>query len=180
MRYLPVYITFGGGDFVCHPYIRLSMDVHACLCGGMYVCKSRDCSIFAALIDVVSPKRPRPCCRRQRRMDIIPGEDVTITFHRPDLTLCMYVCEASDRGFLFVSLWSLRASIGLVPCVMVSRSIVVHWDGAWSASHQWSAVLVSSRRCCVPFVRRDSFLALHYLSPRHVSARCTLPYPDLP
>jgi hypothetical protein len=41
----------------------------------------------------------------------------------------------------FVSLWKLRASIGLVPCVMVTRSIVVHWDGAWSASHPWSAVL---------------------------------------
>ena len=42
---------------------------------------------------------------------------------------------------LSVSLWNLRASIGLVPCDMVSRSIVVHWDGAWSASHPWSAVL---------------------------------------
>jgi hypothetical protein len=44
-------------------------------------------------------------------------------------------------GFLFVSLWNPRASIGLVPCVMVSRSIEVHWDGAWFASHPWSAVL---------------------------------------
>ena len=31
------------------------------------------------------------------------------------------------------------ASIGLVPCVMVSRSIVVHWDGSWSESHPWTA-----------------------------------------
>jgi hypothetical protein len=57
----------------------------------------------------------------------------------------MYVCEASALSLswilLFVSLWNLRASIGLVPCVMVSRSIVVHWDGAWSESHPWSAVL---------------------------------------
>ena len=50
---------------------------------------------------------------------------------------CMYV----KRVFFFivdlllVSLWNLRATAGFVPCLMVSRSIVVHWDGAWSASH---------------------------------------------
>jgi hypothetical protein len=54
------------------------------------------------------------------------------------------------------------ASIGLVPCVMVSRSIVVHWDGSWSESHPWTAQ------------------EEHYLSPHHVSAHCTLSYPSLP
>ena len=78
---------------------------------------------------------------------------------------------------LFVSLWNLPASIGLVPCVMVSRSIVVHWDGAWSASHPWSAVL--------------SVVVGHVLAGRKrtiyrraTSARTvpypTLLYPDLP
>ena len=71
-------------------YTRLSMGVHvcmyACMCRGMYVCKSRDCSIFAACIGVESPKRPRPCFRRQSRMDIIAGDDFTMTFCSPDLT----------------------------------------------------------------------------------------------
>ena len=58
------------------------------------------------------------------------------------------VCMRSECAFIivdlvFVSLWNLRASIGLVPCVMVSRSIVVHRDGACSASHPWSAVLTA-------------------------------------
>ena len=52
-----------------------------------------------------------------------------------------HVCMRSECAFIivdlfFVSLWNPRASIGLVPCEMVSRSIVVHWDGAWSASHR--------------------------------------------
>jgi hypothetical protein len=50
-------------------------------------------------------------------------------------------CSFIIVDFLFVSLWNPRPSIGLVPCGMVSRSIVVHWDSAWSASHPWSAVL---------------------------------------
>ena len=52
----------------------------------------------------------------------------------------MYV-KLHYREFTFVSLWNLRTSVGFVSCVMFSRSIVVHWDGAWSASHPWSAVL---------------------------------------
>ncbi len=67
--------------------------------------------------------------------------------------VCMYVCSLSGQ-------WQWE---------MVSRSIVVHWDGAWSASHR----IAGSR------------LALHYLSQRHVSALypnihfSTLTYPAL-
>ena len=60
--------------------------------------------------------------------------------------VCMQsACTFIILDLLFVSLWNLRASIGLVPCVMVSRSIVVHWDDAWSASHPWSAVLPAQK-----------------------------------
>jgi hypothetical protein len=77
-------------------------------------------------------------------------------------------------GFLFVSLWNLRASIGLVPCVMVSRSIVVHWDGAWSASHPWSAVLSAE----VGQVRAES--ALFIAAPRQRALYPSLPFSTLP
>ena len=80
---------------------------------------------------------------------------------------------------LFVSLWNLRASIGLVPCVMVSRSIVVHWDGAWSASHLCSAVLSA----VVGQVRAGGPLSI--AAPRQralypILPFSTLTYPALP
>ena len=78
-------------------------------------------------------------------------------------------CSIIIVDLLFVFLWNLRASIGLVPCVMVSRSIVVHWDGAWSASHPWSAVLSAE----VGQVRAES--ALSIAAPR----QRTVPYPTL-
>jgi hypothetical protein len=75
---------------------------------------------------------------------------------------------------LFVSLWNPRASIGLVPCVMVSRSIVVHWDGAWSASYPWSAVLSAE----VGQVRAGS--ALLIAAPRQRALYPSLPFSTLP
>ena len=85
-----------------------------------------------------------------------------------------HVCMRNECAFtivdlFFVSLWNPRASIGLVPCVMVSRSIVVHWDGAWSASHLWSAVLSAE----VGQVRAES--ALFIAAPRQRAL-----YPNLP
>ncbi len=87
------------------------------------------------------------------------------------------VCMWGDCSFIivdlfFVSLWNPCASIGLVPCVMVSRSIVVHWDGAWSASHSWSAVLSAE----VGQVRAESALA----APRQRALYPNLPFSTLP
>jgi hypothetical protein len=89
------------------------------------------------------------------------------------------VCLRSECAFiivdlLFVSLWNPRASIGLMSCVMVSRSIVVHWDGAWSASHQWSAVLSAE----VGQVRAESEISI--ATPRQRALYPILPYPSLP
>jgi hypothetical protein len=89
------------------------------------------------------------------------------------------VCMRSECAFIivdlvFVSLWNPRASIGLVPCVMVSRSIVVHWDGAWSASHPWSAVLSAE----VGQVRAGS--ALFIAAPRQRALNPILPFSTLP
>ena len=61
---------------------------------------------------------------------------------------------------------------------MVSRSIVVHWDGAWSESHPWSAVLSA----VVGQVRAES--ALFIAAPRQRALYPNLPfstltYPDL-
>ncbi len=90
----------------------------------------------------------------------------------------LYVCEANALSlswiFLFVSLWNLRASIGLVPCVMVSRSIVVHWDGAWSTSYPWSAVLSAK----VGQVRARS--ALFIAAPRQRALYPSLTFSSLP
>ena len=81
-------------------------------------------------------------------------------------------CSSIIVDLLFVSLWNPRASIGLVPCVMVSRSIVVHLDGAWSASHPWSTVLSAE----VGQVRAES--ALFIAAPRQRALYLT--YPSLP
>ena len=87
----------------------------------------------------------------------------------------LYVCEASAYSLSWISFdWNLRASIGLVPCVMVSRSIVVHWDGAWSASHPWSAVLSAE----VGQVRAES--ALSIAAPRQRALYPILPFSTLP
>ncbi len=88
------------------------------------------------------------------------------------------VCMRSECAFiivdlLFVSLWNPRAWIGLVPCVMVSLSIVVHWDGAWSASHPWSAVLSAE----VGQVRAGS--ALFIAAPRQRALYPILPFSTL-
>ena len=88
------------------------------------------------------------------------------------------VCMRNECAFfivdlLLVSLWNLRALIGLVPCVMVSRSIVVHWDGAWSASHPWSAVLSAE----VGQVRAES--ALSIAAPRQRALYPILPFSTL-
>ena len=89
--------------------------------------------------------------------------------------VCMWgECSSMIVDLLFVSLWNLRASIGLAPCVMVSRSIVVHWDGAWSASHLWSAVLSAE----VGQVRAESTIYRRATSARTVPYP-TLLYPDL-
>ena len=86
--------------------------------------------------------------------------------------VCMWgECSSIIVDLLFDSLWNLRASIGFVPCVMVSRSIVVHWDGAWSASHPWSAVLSA----VVGQVRTGRKSTIYR---RATSAR-TVPYPTL-
>ena len=82
-------------------------------------------------------------------------------------------CAFIIVDFLFVSLWNLRALIGLVPCDMVSRSIVVHWDGAWCVSHPWSAVLSA----VVGQIRAES--ALSIAAPRQRALYPTLPYPTL-
>ena len=82
-------------------------------------------------------------------------------------------CSLIILDLLFVSLWNLRASVGLVPCVMVSRSIVVHWGGCWSASHPWSAVLSA----VVGQVRTGRKRTIYR---RATSAHCTLSYPSLP
>ena len=83
-------------------------------------------------------------------------------------------CSSIIVDLLFVSLWNLRASIGLAPCVMVSRSIVVHWDGAWSASHPWSAVLSA----VVGQVRTGSALFIAALRQRALNP--ILPFSTLP
>jgi hypothetical protein len=83
-------------------------------------------------------------------------------------------CASIIVDFLFVSLWNLRASIGLVPCVLVCRSIVVHWDGAWFASHPWSAVLSAE----VGQVRAES--ALFIAAPRQRALSPYLPFSTLP
>ena len=87
--------------------------------------------------------------------------------------LCMQSeCSFIIVDLLFLSLWNLRASIGLALYVMVSRSIVVHWDGAWSASHPWTAVLSA----VVGQVRTGRKRTIFR---RATSAR-TVPYPTLP
>jgi hypothetical protein len=83
-------------------------------------------------------------------------------------------CAFFIVDLLFVSLWNLRTSVGFVPCVMVSRSIVVHWDGAWSASHPWSAVLSAE----VGQVRAESELFIS--AQRQRALYPILPFSTLP
>ena len=80
-------------------------------------------------------------------------------------------CSLIIVDLLFLSLWNLRASIGLALYVMVSRSIVVHWDGAWSASHPWTAVLSA----VVGQVRTGRKRTIY----RHATSARTVPYPTL-
>jgi hypothetical protein len=90
-----------------------------------------------------------------------------------------HVCMRSECSSiivdLLVSLWNLRALIGLVPCAMVSRSIVVHWDGAWSASHPWSAVLSAE----VGHVRTGRALSIA-AQRQHALNNPILPFSTLP
>ncbi len=94
---------------------------------------------------------------------------------------CMYVWKASALSISWI-------------CFLFLSGVFAHWldlclvwwfpGPLWSIGtvpgpHRIRGVLsyVSSRRC-VPSVRRGSRLALHYR--RATSARCTLPFPDLP
>ena len=89
-------------------------------------------------------------------------------------------CSFIIVNLLFVSLWNLRTSVGFVPCVMVSRSIVVHWDVAWSASHPWNAVLsvvVGQVRTGKSTVYSGAATSAHFVP--YPTLYPTLTYPDL-
>ena len=90
--------------------------------------------------------------------------------NRSGCCTCILACKRLLEGDVKRVLIHYRglASIGLVPCVMVSRSIVVHWDGSWSESHPWSAVLST----VVRQVRTGR--ALSIAAPRQ-----RVPYPTL-
>ena len=86
---------------------------------------------------------------------------------------CMYAKRVLFQNRGFASSFSLESS-RIHLCVMVSRSIVVHWDGAWSASHLCSAVLSA----VVGQVRAGGPLSI--AAPRQRALYPILPFSTLP